>query len=199
MSLNGTLGNNYITNNVAHHDVDQAVTVTTKKWKPNVTNSTSTSTMEDASSNKKQREHKVKDLPSELSLLDDKDCEKFVLILEAENNPKSQFYKKKFLVAQSVRILESEEHPDGKFDLNKLTIEQMRKSCKNVGISNCGSQNKFNSRKASGTYFQYQEMLQKNGMKPSTHSARVTSTYCRTIKVVFSDEFIEDFKTVNDR
>lgn len=36
-------------------------------------------------------------------------------------------------------------------------------------------------------------------MKPTSHASRLTSTsICRAINVVFSEEFIEDFKNVND-
>jgi hypothetical protein len=48
-------------------------------------------------------------------------------------------------------------------------------------------------------YFCYQEVMTKNGRIPSTHHARLTSTICREVDVVFSDEFIEDFKKANDR
>jgi hypothetical protein len=104
MSSNGTIGGDDkdATSNVAL-DVGHVATEGNKKRKPNVTNVTTTSTVEeDAPSNKKRRKRKVKDLPSKLSLLDDKDRDKFVLVLEADNNPKSQHYKKEFLVAQYI-------------------------------------------------------------------------------------------------
>ncbi len=48
------------------------------------------------------------------------------------------------------------------------------------------------------TYFRYQDALETSGLKPTTHASRVTtSTICRAVNVVFSAEFIEDFKTVN--
>jgi hypothetical protein len=100
MSSNGTLGDDKDATSNVSLDVGHSVTAANKKRKPNVTNLTTTSIIEEyAPSNKKRRERKVKDLPSELSLLDDKDREKFVLVLEGDNNPKSQYYKKEFLVA----------------------------------------------------------------------------------------------------
>jgi hypothetical protein len=48
------------------------------------------------------------------------------------------------------------------------------------------------------TYFRYQDALETSGLKPTTHASRVTtSTICHAVNVVFSAEFIEDFKTVN--
>jgi hypothetical protein len=145
------------------------------------------------------KKRNAKDLPIELLLLDDKDQEKFDLALEVDDNPKSKNYSKEFLVAQFVRLQSTDEKYNGKFEINKLTIDQMRKLCRNLGITNCGSYNKFNCRKAIATYFRYQEVMAKNGLMPTTHHARLTSTICRAVNVVFSDEFIEDFKKVNDR
>jgi hypothetical protein len=42
-------------------------------------------------------------------------------------------------------------------------------------------------------------MLEEKGMKPTSHSSRITSTVCCAVNVVFSTEFINDFMTVNDR
>jgi hypothetical protein len=69
-----------------------------------------------------------------------------------------------------------------------------------LGIPNTGSLSKFNCRcKAIATYFRYQESLANIGIRPTSHAARITSTVCRAVNVVFSADFIEDFKTLNDR
>jgi hypothetical protein len=68
-----------------------------------------------------------------------------------------------------------------------------------MGITNCGSRNNFNCQEAIAAYFRYEDTLDANGMKPTSHASRLTSTICRAINVVFSEEFIEDFKTVNNR
>ena len=107
---------------------------------------------------------------------------------------------KECLTAQSVRLPpSSSDEPEIVFDLKTLTVDHLRKLCTNVGIANCRSHNKFNCRKALATYFRYQDALETNGLKPTTHASRVTGTICRAVNVVFSAEFIEDFKTVNDR
>jgi hypothetical protein len=108
---------------------------------------------------------------------------------------KSKEYGKEFYVARYITMEPTADYPDGKFDIDKLTIQLLRKLCKNVGIANCGLHNKFNCQKAIATFFRYQDILQKNGIKPTTHADRVTSNICRAVNVVFSEEFVEDFKT----
>jgi hypothetical protein len=130
----------------------------------------------------------------------DEDQGRFDLLLEIDSNPKSKSFGKEFLTAQAVRLPPSSPNePEVVFDLKTLTVDHLRKLCTNIGIVNCGSHNKFNCRKAIATYFRYQQALESSGLKPTTHASRVTSTICRAVNVVFSAEFIEDFKTVNDR
>jgi hypothetical protein len=151
------------------------------------------------------QKRKTKDLPMSLSKLTDKDRDKFELVLEIDNNPKINNFGKEFLVAKSVTLPPT--CPDDcddptnttTYKLSSLTIDNLRKLCKNIGIVNCGSHNKYNCRKAIATYFRYQDMLLEKGMKPTSHSSRITSTVCRAINVVFSTEFVDDFKSVNDR
>jgi hypothetical protein len=146
---------------------------------------------------------KRRDFPPDLAKLSDKDRDKFELVLEIDSNPKSQSFNKEFLVAKSVTMQSTSTEGDEArlitYELGTLTIDNLRKLCKNIGIVNCGSHNKYNCRKAIATYFTYQDRLIATGMKPTSHSSRVTSTVCRAINVVFSTEFIEEFKTVNDR
>ena len=68
-----------------------------------------------------------------------------------------------------------------------------------MGITNCGSRNNFNCQEAIAADFRYEDTLDANGMKPTSHASRLTSTICRAINVVFSEEFIEDFNTVNEQ
>ncbi len=82
--------------------------------------------------------------------------------------------------------------------LKSLFTIPLRTLCKNLGIANCGSKNKYELRKGIALFFSYQDKLEANGLKPSSHAGRLTSTICRAINVVFSEQFIESFKTVND-
>ncbi len=135
-----------------------------------------------------------------IALLTDEDRPKFMLAFEIDPNPKSKGFGKEFTVAQSVCIQPaSADKPPVVYNLKLLIVEHIRKLCSNIGITNCGSQNNFNCQKAIAAYFWYEDALDANGMKPTSHASSLTSTICRAINVVFSEEFIEDFKTVNDR
>ena len=148
----------------------------------------------------KGRKKATKPLPSDLALLTDDDRQKFTLALEIDPNQKSNRFGKEFMAAQSVCIRPaSADEPPVVYNLKELLVEHVRKLCSNLGITNCGSQNNFNCRKAIATYFRYEDALDATGMKPRSHASMLTNTVCRAINVVFSDEFIEDFKTANDR
>jgi hypothetical protein len=140
---------------------------------------------------------KVKPLPDFLSSLTDKDREKFVITLEADPNQKSGTYGTEFPAVQAISVQVDGEEEE--FSAHTLTVDQFRIMCKNVGVSNCGSKNKFQCRTAIARHFRFLDDLDKRGLKPTSHASRVTSTVCRAVNVVFSDQFFEDFKNVNDR
>jgi hypothetical protein len=105
------------------------------------------------------------------------------------------------MAAQSVCVPPaSADEPPVVYNLKQLLVEHIRRLCSDLGITNCSSQNNFNCRKAIATYFRYEDALHGTGMKPTSHASVLTSTVCRATNVlVFSEEFIEGFKTVNDR
>jgi hypothetical protein len=153
---------------------------------------------------KKKKIRKVHSLPLEVASLTDRDREKFTLVLEIDKTSKSATYGQEFLVAKSVSIPSTNSSIDDPvlkpaMDLCLLSVENLRKLCTNLGISNAGSYSKFNCRKAIAICFRYQESLANNGIRPTSHASRVTNTVCRAVNVVFSADFIEEFKTVNDR
>ena len=136
-------------------------------------------------------------LPPDLALLTDKDRSKFLSALEVDPNPKSSTYGKSFLCVHAV-LVPSEEDANKTFDLKNLFTLPLRTLCRNMGITNCGSKNKFECRRAITAFLNYQEKLEANGLKPRSHAGRLTSTLCRAVNVVFNEQFIESFKTVND-
>lgn len=163
---------------------------------------------DDDGSKKKKSRRKVHSLPPELSLLTDRDRDKFLLVLEVDKTYRSATFGEEFLVAQSVTI----PSPNGNisenrlspslpliFDLRLFSVENLRKLCTCFGISNSGSLSKFNCRKAIAFSCRYQQSLSNMGIRPTSHASRVTSTVCRAVNVVFSTDFIEDFKSVNNR
>jgi hypothetical protein len=105
-----------------------------------------------------------------------------------------------FLVAQSLNIPAANRNTLDPnlpscpivFNLSVLTVDNLRNLCMSLGISNAGSLSKFNCRKAITTYFWFQEPLANIGIRPTSHAARITSTVCHAVNVVFSTDFIED-------
>ena len=85
------------------------------------------------------------------------------------------------------------------FNLCVLTVDNLRNLCMCLEVLNTGSLSKLNCRKAIATYCRYQESLDRTGLRPTSHAARITSSVCRAVNGVFSVDFIKDFKTVNDR
>jgi hypothetical protein len=137
------------------------------------------------------KKRKAKLLPPDLAVLNDS---KFVFTNAIDTNPKSSTYGREIQIAKSVYM------QDGSmFDLSTLTIDQIRSLVKNIGIGNCGSANKLSCYNAIPTYFNYQSQLIICDLKPTTHATRLTSSICRAVNIVFTDMFIEEFLTVNDR
>ena len=97
-------------------------------------------------------------------------------------------------------LMPSEEDAAGKrFDLKALLTPPLWTLSRNLGIANCGSKNKFECRRAMiAAIFSYQEKLETNELGPRSHAGDLTSTICRAVSVVLSNQFIESFKTVND-
>jgi hypothetical protein len=140
------------------------------------------------------KKRKIKLLPPEIASLTDNDKDLFNIVNSIDTNPKSRHYGGDVKIAKSVFL------PDGsQFELSSLTLDQVRCLVRNLGISNCGSANKLSCLKAIASFFNYQNKLDEFNLNPSTHYARITSSICRAINIVFSDMYIADFLSVNDR
>jgi hypothetical protein len=72
------------------------------------------------------KKRKIKELPLELALLNDKDRNKFEFVLELDTNNKRKTYGKTFLVAHYIQLQSTYQFPNGKLEINKLTIDQIR-------------------------------------------------------------------------
>ena len=143
------------------------------------------------------KRRKVKAFPPELEWVTDADRKSFTLALEVDSNPKSKRYNQELLVAQSVNVTIN--GIERIVDLNGLVLDHLRRLAKNLGVVNTGSLNKFDIWQAIASYFTYQESLEAKGLVASSNASRMTSTVCRAVNVIFSEQFIEDFTTVNDR
>jgi hypothetical protein len=111
----------------------------------------------DANAAPARKKWNAKALPIAIAELTDKDWSKFVFVNVLDKNEKSKINGKEFLIAQAVRL-----GGDGTalFELNQLTIDQIRRLCRNLGILSCGSQNKFDCLKTIALYFSYKNNLE---------------------------------------
>jgi hypothetical protein len=98
----------------------------------------------------KKKKRKVPPLPLELSSLTDCDRSKFDLVLEIDKTHRSATFGQEFLVAKLVRVPSTNgevDDPPTVFDLGAVTVDNLRKLCTNIGVSNAGLLSKFNCRK----------------------------------------------------
>jgi hypothetical protein len=144
------------------------------------------------------RRRKTKDLPQSLSYLTE-DNFRFKIHgrLEADNkDPDGEV-----MVAHTVDLEEGEgegEGDDSPFELNVLTIDQMRKLCRNVGVSYVNKCNKFQCRKALWVLAKYQENRNNDGREMATAPEKMTNNIIRLTNIIFSNEFYDAFIKLND-
>ena len=145
-------------------------------------------------SNKKR---KTKEFPSELANVTDEDRSRFVMALELDPNPRSKTFGSECLVARTVTV-NIDNGEEVVVDLKSLIVDHLRQLCRNVGVVNVGSVNKFDCRKGLATFIKYQDELERKGITTTSTASRLTSTICRAVNVVFSEQFVNDFFSVND-
>ena len=83
--------------------------------------------------------------------------------------------------------------------LDQLTADQVRLFARNIGVPNLGLKNKFVCCLAIASHFEFQQQLSNFGLSPTAQANQTTANVCRAVNVIFSKQFIEDLKKVNDR
>ena len=83
--------------------------------------------------------------------------------------------------------------------LDHLTTDQVCLFARNICVPNLGSKNKFVCHLAIASHFEFQDQLSSFGLSPTAWANQTTANICRAVNVIFSKQFIEDFKKVNDR
>jgi len=82
--------------------------------------------------------------------------------------------------------------------LDKLTLDQLRRLCRNVGVPYVNKCSKFQCRKALWILANHQEQREKDGARVTTSSERTSSNIVRLCNVIFGHNFFEDFLKLND-
>ena len=123
---------------------------------------------------------------------------KDLIIISEEINPhqRSSTYGKPFHAATSVK----EKPPDNSLImLNKWTTDQVCVFGRNMGVPQCFSKLKFLCRVAIANHFDLHSRLGKYGLSPTAQANQTTSNLCRAIIVLFTDNFVNGLKTVNNK
>jgi hypothetical protein len=82
--------------------------------------------------------------------------------------------------------------------LEKLTLDQLRKLCRNVGCHYVHKCNKFHCRKALWVLANHHQQREKDGAPMSIESDRTSSNIIRMTNVMFSNVFVDDLVALND-
>ena len=120
------------------------------------------------------------------------------LIISEELDPhsKSKTYGKSMRVVSRVKGIEQN---DDDIVLDHLTTDQVCLFARNIGVPNLGSKNKFVCCLAMVSHFIFQHQLSSFSLSPTARANQTTGNICRTVNVIFSNQFIEDLKKVNNR
>jgi hypothetical protein len=138
------------------------------------------------SANKKR---KMKDLPECLAFLTEDNFRNMVKFrLEMDGKETGEI-----MVAYEV-LLEGGDT----FDLNMLTLDQLRLFCRNVGVRYASRCNKFQCQKAVWYLSNYQVERERDLSEPISISNKTTNNIIRLCNIIFSHEFLDSFLALND-
>ena len=143
---------------------------------------------------KKQREMKL--LPGSIANMTSVDSHHLVMLEELDPHSKSKTYGKSLHVVSRIK---GSGQNDEDIVLDQLTTDQAHLFARNSGVPNLGSKNKFVCHLAIALHFEFQQQLSNFGLSPTAWANQTTANVCRAVNVIFSEQFIEDLKKVNDR
>ena len=141
-------------------------------------------------------QRKIKPLPDPIVEMTSADSHHLIISEELDPHSKSKTYGKSMRVVSRVKGIEPN---DDNIVLDHLTTDQVRLFARNIGVPNLGSKNKFVCRLAMASHFEFQHQLSSFGLSPTAWVNQTTANVCRAVNVIFSDQFIEELKKVNDK
>ena len=143
-----------------------------------------------------KRQRKIKPLPNPIAEMTSADSHRLIISEELDPHSKSKTYGKSMRVVSRVKGIKPN---DDNIVLDHLTTDQVCLFARNIGIPNLGSKNKFVCRLAMASHFEFQHQLSSFGLSPTARANQTTSNVCRAVNVIFSNQFIEELKKVNDK
>ena len=141
-------------------------------------------------------QRKIKPLPDSIAEMTSADSHRLVVSEELDPHSKSKTYGKSMRVVSRVKGIEPN---DDDIILDHLTTDQVRLFARNVGVPNLGSKNKFVCHLAMASHFEFQHQLSSFGLSPTARANQTTANVCRAVNIIFSNQFIEELKKVNDK
>jgi hypothetical protein len=116
--------------------------------------------------------------------LTDHDRKKFLSALEVNKSKKSSTYGQSFLCVHSV-VIKSGEQGGAEIlvGLKVLFAVQRQTLCKNMGIPNSASRNKYECCWMLARLFLNQDKLETSGLKPTSNAGLMTSSICCALNV----------------
>ena len=141
-------------------------------------------------------QRKIKPLPDPIAEMTSADSHPLIISEELDPHSKSKTYGKSMCVVSRVKGIEPN---DDDIVLDHLTTDQVRLFARNVGVPNLGSKNKVVCRLAMGSYFEFQHQLSTFSLSPTARANQTTANVCRAVNVIFSNQFIEALKKVNNK
>ena len=143
-----------------------------------------------------KRQRKIKLLPKSIAEMTSTDSHHLIILEELDPHSKSKTYGKSMHVVSRVKGIEP---TDDNVVLDHLTTDQVHLFARNIGVPNLRSKNKFICRLTMVSDFKFQHHLSSFGLSPTAQANQTTANVCRSVNVIFSDEFIEELKKVNDK
>ena len=143
-----------------------------------------------------KRQRKIKLLPDPIAEMTSANSHRLIISEELDPHSKSKTYGKSMRVVSRVKGIKPN---DDDIVLDHLTTDQVHLFARNIGVPNLGSKNKFVCRLAMASHFECQHQLSSFGLSPTAQANQTTANVCRAVNVIFSNQFIEELKKVNNK
>ena len=141
-------------------------------------------------------QRKIKPLPNPIANMTSVDSHHLIILEELDPHSKRKMYGKSMCVVSRVKGIGQN---DDDIVLDHLTTDQVHLFARSIGVPNLGLKNKFVCHLAIASHFEFQHQLSSFGLSPTAWANQTTANICRAVNVIFSEQFIEDLKKVNDR
>jgi hypothetical protein len=139
------------------------------------------------------KKRKTKDLPQELTRLTE---ENFRKALKFRLETDATEIGGEVEVAFEVALDDNDGGPT--MELDKLTADQLRTLCKNVGVTYVNTKSKFACRKALAILANHISDRERMGVPVSTATERASNNIVRLVNILFSANFYDNFIKLND-